>query len=117
MEAEYVLLSTSCQDLFPLIDLTKEICSALSLHLKDLNDMYIKVHKDNVGTLVLGKLEFGSMMPRSKHYVVKYHWFREYIGPHNIQLIKINTKDQLGGLFTKGLDKIALKRLKKQLMG
>jgi hypothetical protein len=40
-----------------MIDLTKEICSALSLHLKDLIDMHIKVHEDNVGTPILGKLE------------------------------------------------------------
>ncbi len=110
-------MSTSCQDLFPLIDLTKEICSALSLHLKDLIDMHIKVHKDNVGTLILGKLEPQCMTPCSNHYVVKYYWFREHIGPCNVQLVKINTKDQLGDLFTKGLDKIAFERLQKQLMG
>ncbi len=57
MEAEYVMLSILCQDLYPLIDLTKEICSALSLHLKDLIDMHIKIHEDNVGTLILGKLK------------------------------------------------------------
>jgi hypothetical protein len=56
------------------------------------------------------------MTPHSKHYAVKYHWFREHIGPCNIQLIKIKTKDQLGDLFTKGLDKIAFERLQKQLM-
>jgi hypothetical protein len=57
------------------------------------------------------------MTPLSKHYAAKCHWFREHIGPGNIQLIKIKTKDQLGDLFTKGLDKIAFERLQKQLMG
>ncbi len=59
MEAEYVALSTSCRDLFPLIDLTKEICSIFKVDMvvKDTADMHIKVHEDNVGALALGKLE------------------------------------------------------------
>jgi hypothetical protein len=31
MEAEYVALSTSCRDLFPLIDLTNEICAKFNI--------------------------------------------------------------------------------------
>jgi hypothetical protein len=107
MEAEYVSLSTSCQDLFPMIDLTKEICSSLSLQLDNVVNMLVKVHKDNVGTLILGKLEPGQMTPHSKHYAVKYHWFREQIGPRGVHLVKIATQDQLGDLFTKGLVKIS----------
>jgi hypothetical protein len=59
MEAEYVSLSTSCRDLFPMIDLTKEICSSLSLQLDNVVNMHVKVHEDNVGTHILGKLEPG----------------------------------------------------------
>jgi len=75
MEAEYVALSTSCRDLFPLIDLTKEICSIFKMDMvvKDTADMHIKVHEDNVGALALGKLEPRRMTPRSKHYAIKYH--------------------------------------------
>jgi hypothetical protein len=57
MEAEYVALSTSCCDLFPLIDVAKEICSAFSLNLPDKTNMHITTHKDIVGTLMLGELE------------------------------------------------------------
>ena len=117
MEAEYVSLSTSCRDLFPIFDLTKEICSSLSLQLDDIVNMHVKIHEDNVGTLILGKLEPRRMTPRSKHYAVKYHWFREQIGPRNVELVKIATADQLGDVFTKGLDKISFKRLRKKLMG
>ncbi len=46
------------------------------------------------------------MTPRSKHYAIKYHWFREHIGPCRIELVKIDTDDQLGDLFAKGLTKI-----------
>ena len=101
-----------------MIDLTKEICSALSVHLDKVIKMHVKVHEDNVGTLILGKLEPWRMTPHSKHYAVKYNWFREHIGPRNVELVKmIDTKDQLGDLFTKGLDTISLTMLQKKLMG
>ncbi len=79
--------------------------------------MHVKVHEDNVGTLILGKLEPGRIIPCSKHYAVKYHWFHEQIGPRGVDLVKIATQDQLGDLFTKGLVKISFKQMQKRLMG
>ena len=110
-------LSTSCRDLFPLIDITKELSTAFDLHLQENTNMHFKIHKDNVGALALGKLEPRRMTPRSKHYAIKYHWFWEHIGPHNIQLVKISSEDQLGDLFTKGLSGIKFSCLRKKLMG
>ncbi len=116
METEYVSLSTLCWDLFPLTDLTKEICSSLSLHLNNVINMHVKIHEDNVRTL-LGKIEQRRMTPQSMHYAVKYHWFSKHIGPCGVELVKIASADQLGDLFTKGLGKLAFTRLQKQLMG
>ena len=120
MEAEYVSLSTSCRDLFPLIDVTNEICAHFDMDgniFDHATRLRIKIHGDNVGALALGKLEPRCMTPRSKHYAVKYHWFCEHIGPRQIQLVKIDSDDQLGDLFTKGLTKIKFSRLRKKLMG
>jgi hypothetical protein len=117
IEAEYVALSASCRGLFPMIDVTNKICSALHLTLSDTTEMHIKIHEDNVGTLILGQLEPQRMTPCSKHYAVKYHWFQEHLIPQKIQLVKIASTDQLGNIFTKGLDKIAFQRLQKMLMG
>jgi hypothetical protein len=80
-------------------------------------NMHIKIHEDNVGALKLGKLEPQRMTPRSKHYAIKYHWFREHIGPQKIQLETISSKDQLGDLFTKGLSPVKFAKLQKKLMG
>jgi hypothetical protein len=80
-------------------------------------NMHVKIHKDNVGTLILGKLEPRRMTPQSKHHAVKYHWFCKHLGPRGIELVKIASTDQLGDLFTKGLGKLAFTRLQKQLMG
>jgi hypothetical protein len=117
MEAECVALSASCRDLFPMIDVINKICSALHLTLSDTTEMHVKIHKDNIGTLILGQLKPRWMTPRSKHYAVKYHWFWEHLILQKFQLLKIASTDQLGDIFTKGLDKIAFQRLQKMLMG
>ena len=120
MKAEYVALSTSCRDLFPLIDVTNEICSYFDINkciFHNTSRLHIRVHEDNVGALALGKLEPRRMTPRSKHYALKYHWFREQIGPRNIELVKIDSENQLGDLFTKGLTSVKFSHLRKQLMG
>jgi hypothetical protein len=57
------------------------------------------------------------MTPRSKNYAIKYHWFREQIGPCQIELVKIATNEQLGDLFTKGLTNVKFSKLQKKLMG
>ena len=117
MESEYIALSTSCKELFPLIDLVKELGGCLGLDISDTVNLHVRIHEDNVGALTLGKLEPRRMTPRSKHYAVKYHWFREQIRPRNIQLVKIETSKQLGDLFTKGLPRPAFEYLRRKLMG
>jgi hypothetical protein len=67
--------------------------------------------------LALGKLEPWQMTPRSKHYTIKYHWFREHIGPLQIELVKIDTINQFGDLFTKGLTNVEFSKLQKKFMG
>jgi hypothetical protein len=77
----------------------------------------MKVHEDNVGALLLGKLKPRQMTPCSKHYASKYHWFCNNIGPQNIHLVKISSEDQIEVLFTKGLRGINFFKLRKKLMG
>jgi hypothetical protein len=117
MEAKYVALSSSCRNLFPLINITKELSSTFDLQLQVNTNMHIKILKDNVGALALGKLEPRQMTPKSKHYAIKYHWFWEHIGLRNIVLVKISSEDQLGDLFMKGLSGIKFSWLQKKLMG
>ena len=117
MESEYVAMSTACKDLFPIMDLVNELGQFFDIPVKDKSRFHVRIHEDNVGALLLGKLEPRRMTPRSKHYAIKYHWFREQIGPRNVELTKIDTKDQLGDIFTKGLGRIPFEHLRKKLMG
>jgi hypothetical protein len=117
MEAEYVSLITSFKNLFPLLDLTQELTTACGLPLKKNTTLHVKVHEDNVGALTLGRLEPRRMTPRSKHHAVKYHWFRKQISPRKIDLVKIDTKDQLGNIFIKELSPVLFRHLHLKLMG
>ena len=118
MEAEYIVLSQACRDLFPSIDLVNELSATLNLtSTTTLPRLHIRVHEDNVGALTLGKLEPRHMTPRSKHYALKYHWFHEHSIPCKIELLKIDTHHQLGDIFTKGLTGQWFSTLRKTIMG
>ena len=105
MEAEYVALSQAYKDLFLIMDIAQELCSALRLPQTNITNMYVRICEDNVGAHILAGLEPCRMTPRSKHYAIKYHWFWfcDQIAQCQICLIKIATKDKLGNRFTKGL--------------
>jgi hypothetical protein len=87
------------------------------LDIDERTNLHVKIHEDNVGALTLGRLEPRRMTPRSKHYTIKYHWFREHIGPRNIDLVIMDTKEQLGDIFTKGLGPVPFRYLQLKLMG
>lgn len=75
------------------------------------------VHEDNAGALTLSQLEPGRMTPQSKHYAVKYHWFRSHLKENETTIQKIDTKDQKADIFTKGLRKDQFESIRKLLCG
>ncbi len=48
IEAEYVALSTSCEDLFPIIDLVRELGGCLGLPVMPNSNLHVRVHEENV---------------------------------------------------------------------
>ena len=117
MEAETNALSHCCRELFPVMDLVKEIGSVVDLPTKDLTSMHVSVHEDNAGALVLAETLPPQFTPRSKYYAIKTVWFREEIMKRGVKLFKIETVDQLGDIFTKGLPRATFKHLRFKLMG
>jgi hypothetical protein len=119
MEAEYVALSTACKDLLPLVTVIRELSAAVGLSDSFSSNIHCKVHEDNVGALTLARLEPRRMTPRSKHYAIKYHWFREKVADPSLRItiVKIDTANQLGDLFTKGLPLSSFAHLRRLLMG
>ena len=77
----------------------------------------VSIHEDNAGALVLAETLPPQFTPRSKHYASKTIWFREEIFQRGIKLLKIDTCDQLGDMFNKGLPRACFEYLRKRLMG
>ena len=57
------------------------------------------------------------MTPRSKHYAIKYHWFRTQLEPNNIVIKSIDSVEQLADMFTKGLRRVLFEACRLKSMG
>ncbi len=101
MEAEYIALSQSIRDLIPLRRSTKLVCDTIFGKGKYEAKIFSSVFEDNNGALQLARAP--RMTPRTKHYAVRYHFFRKYVESGDIQLFKVDTKEQRADIFTKGL--------------
>jgi len=63
-----------------------------------------QIFEDNNGALELAKTS--KFRPRTnKHINIKYWHFVEYVKQHNIEILPMDTKDQLDDIFTKSLPK------------
>ena len=102
---------------FLMMDMVGEIGSVVGLPTKDMTSMHVSVHEDNSDALILAETIPPQFTPRSKYYCTKTVWFREEIMKRGVSLKKIDTKEQLGGIFTKGLPRPQFEYLRKQLMG
>jgi hypothetical protein len=103
MEAEYNALSLAMRELLPFKHLLETLIQGVGVASKKEISFNTMVWEDNAGALVLANLEPGRMTPRSKHYAVKYHWFRSHLKPNSIKIYKIDTTQQKADILTKGL--------------
>ena len=117
MQAEYIALSTAMRDLVPFQRLLHVLLDELDLPDEKKTTIRTTVWEDNSGALNLANLEPVRTTTRSKHFCIKYHWFRELLQPLNIQVKKIETKFQLADLLTKGLTKETFEFLRSRICG
>ena len=103
MEAEVIALAACCRELMPILDIVEEIGEAVGLGQSKRPRMHVRIHEDNAGALILAETVPPQFTPRSKHYAVKTHWFREQLIRRSISMAKIVTTKQLGDIFTKCL--------------
>ena len=75
------------------------------------------IQEDNAGALVLAETLPPQFTPRSTYYAIKTVWFREEIHKRGIKLLKIDTVEQLGDIFMKGLPRATFEYLRKRIMG
>lgn len=115
MESEYIALSTAMRDLIPMRRLLTLVCDTIF----GVKNYKVKIHssvfEDNNGALQLARAP--RMTPRTKHYGIKYHFFREHVSNGDIQLFKVDTKEQRADIFTKGLLSTIFEHIRGLLMG
>jgi hypothetical protein len=117
MEAEYNALSMSMREVIPLQRLTRAVASGVGLPEERVTSFKTTVWEDNSGALTLARMEPGRMTPRSKHYAIKYHWFRSHLRPQRVEVKKIATAEQKADIFTKGLRKHTFEQIRFLLSG
>jgi len=134
MEAEYIALSQAMRDLIPIREILKEIMTkvfkveenisyvAHSKSVQDggtVNKQYnippSTVFEDNDACLKFARMP--RLTPRTKHIGIPYHWFREQVESLQIELERIDTKNQLADQFTKGLPVATFQDARKRLVG
>jgi len=122
MEAEYMGLSMCMRHIIPLQRTIRRLAEHIGMIRDSLTTFKTKVHEDNAGALTLANLEPGRETPRSKHYAVKYHWFREHLKPDDngtvdTKVVKIDTEIQLADILTKGLRTKRFQEVRRLLCG
>ena len=120
MMAEYVALSTAMREMLPLKRLVKLVAKTVT------GDENVKmvtksdVFEDNNGALTVATLP--RITPQSKFFAVKLHFFKEHVktdgNPNGeIDIQKVDAKDQLADIMTKGLVEEKFQPLRDRLMG
>jgi hypothetical protein len=116
MEAEITALAHCCKELFPIMDLAQ--CFASYFELDPVKtSIKVSVHEDNAAALILANTLPPEYTPRSKFFHLETVWFREECVRRAISIIKVETREQLGDIFTKGLSKHVFEYLRKKLCG
>ena len=117
MESEYTALSDALKFVIPIQRLVATVPKGVGLEPERLTTFKTMIWEDNMGAMTLAKLEPGRTTPRSKHYAVKIHWFRSYLKPNHIEIVKIDTKEQRADILTKGLRPETFEKIRKLLCG
>jgi len=103
--AEYVALSEAVSE----INVIRGILKSFNINLREPT----KVYEDNTGALI--KAKNGNFTKNSKHIEVQYHYVNENYLSKTIDIIKIETENNVGDILTKALDKQKLIKFRKML--
>ena len=117
MESEYIALSMALRAAIPFMEVCQYVISRFASASQRLVKFKTTVHEDNQGALALSKLEPGRQTPRSKFYAIKFHWFRSWLKPKEIEVEYIDTLQQKADIFTKSLTVSEFLRCRKLTCG
>ena len=113
-EAEYIALSHSMRELIPFRNLVLEFQERLK-YLPTATNISCKVFEDNNRALKLANKP--KFRPRTKYIGIKYHHFRDSVRRGDIEVLPIDTKEQITDIFTEELDRQTFEYLRHKLVG
>lgn len=93
--AEYVALSEATSEIL----IVREILKTFNLNL----DNPVQIYEDNSGAVAITK--YGNYTKNSKHIEIQYHFVHENYLTKVIDVIKINTEENIADILTKALGK------------
>jgi hypothetical protein len=123
-ESEYIALSTATRHILPIRRILEDIhnCSFITLNKNQSRQVTSpssippsRVYEDNTACITLATTE-STFKPRTKHISLKYHHFHDQIKNGQLQIIKVDTHNNIADIFTKPLGKTKFEYLRKLLM-
>ena len=114
-EAEYIGLSAALRETIPIMNLVQEMQSHGIIKKSTDTKVHCKVFEDNVGAVEMAREH--KYRPRTKHMLIKYHHFRQYVDDGSITIHSINTHDQRADILTKPLNERAFVKHRKAIQG
>ena len=94
--AEYTALSEAVTEVLFIKNL---LCETFD----EIIDKPIRIYEDNSGAVAIGK--FGNFTKNSKHIEVQYHYVNENYENGNIDIVKIDSNNNIADILTKSLSK------------
>ena len=116
MQSEVISLEACFWELVPTIVMVDEVGAAIGLPQSENLKMYVCIHKENAGALVLAQKLTPRFIPACEYYTVKTHWFREKCIDLGIAIQKISMVDQLEDICNNCLLVSTFHYLRKKLM-
>ena len=113
-EAEYIALSQSMREIIPFMTLLQEVNAIFSINMPK-PKFHCKVFEDNNSCISLATQQ--KFSPRTKHIALKYHHFRQYVRDNIVEILPIDTKEQIADIFTKPLDEKSFTYLREKFLG
>jgi hypothetical protein len=113
-EAEYIALSTALRDVIPMMDLLNEP-KEMGHNVQSHPTVHCKLFEDNSGALEFARVS--KYWPRTRHTNAAWHHFRSYVVDKLITILPIDTKLQLGDVFTKQVSLEDFVRIRKLIFG
>lgn len=105
--AEYVALSEAVSDVIFVNDMLNE---AFDVKLSK----PVNIYEDNIGAVIIAK--YSNFTKNSKYIEVAYHFVNENYENNKIDLVKVETENNIADIFTKSLCKAKFERFREMLM-